>query len=175
MPAPSDFSAAAARPSQCATRAADTSASTGVTCGAKRSAASSSRSRTAASVITGELGHPLLPGREPERRTRRVAVDEHVVHGRAGVHGQRVPDLEAAQQLDRARVQRVRAHVLAAERCRGLAAQRDREAEPGQGERQGLADDPAADDLHIEGRHRIDCRERSRDNRRLRRHHPTPP
>ena len=93
-------------------------------------------------LVHGDAAGAALEFSAWEQRVGRVAVDEHVVDGRARVLGQRVPDLEAAQQ-------------------------RDREAEPGQREREGLADDPAAGDLHVEGRHRIDCRERSRDNRRL--------
>ena len=41
------------------------------------------------------------------------------------------------------------------------ATQRDGEAEPGERQRQALADDAGAGHLHIEGSHRGDCRERS--------------
>jgi hypothetical protein len=85
-------------------------------------------------------------------------VHEHVAHGRAGVRRQRVPDLQAAQQRDRAGVEGIGTHILPGAGQRRRAAKRHGEAEPGEGEGQGLADDAAAGDPDVEGTHRVDCR-----------------
>jgi len=78
----------------------------------------------------------------------------HVEHGGGGVSGQRVPDLQAAQQFDRRRVQRIGAHIVGAGCARGLRPQRHRQAGTGQRQREAAPDDARTEHLHVEVFHR---------------------
>jgi hypothetical protein len=66
----------------------------------------------------GKFAHVLLPRRKIKRRTGHIALDVHVVHRGGGVGWQGVPDLQAAQQGNRGRVERKSAHVHSARRAR---------------------------------------------------------
>jgi hypothetical protein len=113
----------------------------------------------------GELADMLLPGRELEASVARVAANDHVVHRRRRVGGKRIPDLEPAQQRERAGVERVGANVD----CGGgrrRRAQRDRQTEAGQRQRQAAADDAGPDHLHVEAAHAAIVGSGLGDNRR---------
>ena len=137
-----------------------------VTCGAKRKRGVELALERGGVGDDGERADALLPGRELEVARRRIAAHDHVVDRRRRAGAEGVPDLEALQQVDRGGVERVGADVLARRRGR-RAAQRHRETEARERQRQALADDPRAAHLHVEALHRGDCRERCGDNRRF--------
>ena len=141
------------------------------TCGAKRRAAASSRSSAGGVDDPGQRADALRPGRELEHAAGRRRRDAHVVAPGRCVVGQRVPDLQVAQQRHRRRRSaRRRARRRAARPPRARVAQRHRQAVPRQRQRQARPTTPAPRTHTSKRCHRADCREAARHNRRCHAH-----
>jgi hypothetical protein len=100
----------------------------------------------------GQLRDAGRPGGKLHRRARHITLDAHVVHRRARVGRQAVPDLERTQQADRTGIQRIGAHIGRGAGC-AVPGPGNGQAQARQGQRGGHRHRPGAAHADIESRH----------------------